>query len=458
MSSNFAISSVDVRLPLLGPQQLKLSTATGSQNRSTIVVGRNGSGKSTILRDVTMALRSYFATQKLKSRQGINSVSKIEIAADDHIAVINVNAKSSEFLEQRDRLRELGLAPSRLIALSFTPFDKFPPADETRDARGEWEPDPFYVYLGHKSEFRYSPRSRLMRSIDNLTHAKAGPEKGVRIVRAFLTLGYKPAVRLRYQLQPGSMSRVGPSRSPSTDPGKLELFLSYASNRSSRGELRYEIDFGTGRHVTEMPVGYDDIRSLARDNVVRLMSVTLERSNGEMVEMLDLSSGELNLLSGFLGLAAYLQDGSLILIDEPENSLHPQWQLDYASRLEDLLSQYSGCHYIVATHSPLIVSGMSRSTSSVLRLDQLPILVPGETVAAQSPDATLMNAFQVVTEGNSHIKQVVLELLTFLEMGNQQDGRALELAAYLQKHRPLIPETDAIGGLVDNVVTAVLSR
>lgn len=458
MARNFAISSITVSLPLLGPQQLTLSKATYSKNRSTIIVGRNGSGKSTILRDVTMALRSYFATQKLKSRQGINSVSKIEITADERSAVINVDADASEFLPQRDRLRDQGFAPSRLIALSFTPFDKFPPADETRDASGGWQPDPFYVYLGHKSEFRYSPRSRLLRSIDNLTHAKAGSEGSARIVQAFSTLGYRPAVRLRYQLQPGSINRMGSFRSPSTDPGQLDIFLAYASNRSTRGELRYEIDFGTGHHVTEMPVGYDEIRSLARDNVVRLMSVTLERSNGDTVEMLDLSSGELNLLSGFLGLAAYLKDGSLVLIDEPENSLHPQWQLDYASRLEELLSQYSGCHYVVATHSPLIVSGMSGATSSVLRLDQLPIAVPGETVAAQPPDVTLINAFQVVTEGNSHIKQVVLELLTFLEMGNQQDGRALELAAYLKKHRPSIPRADPIGGLVDNVVEAVLSR
>ncbi|PDS40293.1 hypothetical protein CO665_02420 [Rhizobium anhuiense] len=53
-----------------------------------------------------------------------------------------------------------------------------------------------------------------------------------------------------------------------------------------------------------------------RANAVKVSSIGLKhRYRGNPVELLELSPGELNLLSGFLGLASYIEDGCVVLID-----------------------------------------------------------------------------------------------------------------------------------------------
>ncbi len=57
-----------------------------------------------------------------------------------------------------------------------------------------------------------------------------------------------------------------------------------------------------------------------------------------------LSSGQLSLISTTFFIASYLRNGAVILIDEPENSLHPSWQRQYISNLKDLFPYYTRDH------------------------------------------------------------------------------------------------------------------
>lgn len=64
-----------------------------------------------------------------------------------------------------------------------------------------------------------------------------------------------------------------------------------------------------------------------------------------------LSAGEKQMLS-FLCYNAFYKDAT-IFIDEPELSLHPEWQ---RKLMPTLLSQNTGNQYMIATHSPMIYS------------------------------------------------------------------------------------------------------
>ena len=78
---------------------------------------------------------------------------------------------------------------------------------------------------------------------------------------------------------------------------------------------------------------------------------------GELINTIDsrlLSSGEQQMLS-FLCYNAFYQD-SVIFIDEPELSLHPDWQ---RRLFPNLMKQQSSNQFIVATHSPMIYSKYS---------------------------------------------------------------------------------------------------
>lgn len=71
------------------------------------------------------------------------------------------------------------------------------------------------------------------------------------------------------------------------------------------------------------------------------------------------SSGELYLLSCGLFLNKFLEDHQtnlpkVILIDEPENSLHPKWQKKYIEFLIGFMGYNDNTKVIIATHSPFI--------------------------------------------------------------------------------------------------------
>lgn len=81
--------------------------------------------------------------------------------------------------------------------------------------------------------------------------------------------------------------------------------------------------------------------------------------NRELFPISTMSSGELSLLIRFLDLYEYVEDNSIILIDEPETHLHPKWIREYIERIIDIIGE-KRCHVIIATHSPLIVSDVTK--------------------------------------------------------------------------------------------------
>lgn len=79
-------------------------------------------------------------------------------------------------------------------------------------------------------------------------------------------------------------------------------------------------------------------------------------SDNKKIDIDCLSSGEKNDFVMFYRLIFNTSVNGIVLIDEPEISLHIEWQEDYLDRLIDIC-QMNGLQAIVATHSPNIVNG-----------------------------------------------------------------------------------------------------
>jgi predicted ATP-binding protein involved in virulence len=82
--------------------------------------------------------------------------------------------------------------------------------------------------------------------------------------------------------------------------------------------------------------------------------ISLDTEDGRSLPLTSLSSGEQHELVLLYELLFRVSEGSLILLDEPELSLHTEWQ---AAFLDDLL-EIAGLRFldvIVATHSPQII-------------------------------------------------------------------------------------------------------
>lgn len=158
----------------------------------------------------------------------------------------------------------------------------------------------------------------------------------------------------------------------------------------------------------------------------------LPRESKDFVRIEQASSGELTLIASQIFALANIQEGSLILIDEPENSLHPQWQKDYVNSLGDLIARYSPT-VMIATHSPLIVSGV-RSSEDVV---QFHYAETGQTthsgLAVPSAEESLWEQFETITPESRYVSDHIVDLLESLDNKSKSFDEVIESLNEMEK-------------------------
>ena len=83
--------------------------------------------------------------------------------------------------------------------------------------------------------------------------------------------------------------------------------------------------------------------------------IVVKTDEGEPLLLSDLSSGEQEILVLFYKLI-FESDVNLLLIDEPEISLHIAWQKELMENLKSIVNLKKNIQVIIATHSPQIIS------------------------------------------------------------------------------------------------------
>lgn len=117
----------------------------------------------------------------------------------------------------------------------------------------------------------------------------------------------------------------------------LEPFVDLYQKMKTFREIINERNFGTKKHIEYTNSG-------------------IEYYNGKQkIRLESLSSGERNDFIMFFDMIFRTGEGSIILIDEPEISLHINWQEKYIDNIEKALADKK-CQVIISTHSPDIIS------------------------------------------------------------------------------------------------------
>ncbi|WES64624.1 AAA family ATPase [Microbacter sp. GSS18] len=316
-------------------------------------------------------------------------------------------------------------------------MDKFP-LPPREDLRGDSIHEGIYSYLGLRDRSgRASATAVALYALEALVEAtESTQQRRRRIAQVFKFLGYAPRVEHTYRWRYSSILRserglrdlldeeegavaarsvsVRLQRMVDRDESILDELQTIVDNlRSSHPtrEVRLTADFRSVG-TTELD-RFRDMQLLKRAGLVELSAVELEREDGGLkVDLREVSSGELSLVTAFLGLAAVIENDALVLIDEPEVSLHPEWQSQYLGLLTKVFSSYSGCHFVVATHSPLVVSDVSPDAANVASFDpKRQVAEPGADYAGDSVDEVLVRAFDVPGNNNLYLKQRLVEAL-----------------------------------------------
>jgi predicted ATP-binding protein involved in virulence len=111
----------------------------------------------------------------------------------------------------------------------------------------------------------------------------------------------------------------------------------------------------------DLAITIDQIKKEDKETVI-----LFRNEKGEQFSIDDISTGEKTLLSKVLYL--YLKEikNKVILIDEPELSLHPAWQ-NRVLKLYESFAIKNNCQIIIATHSPHIIGSAKNESIRVLQ-------------------------------------------------------------------------------------------
>jgi predicted ATPase len=133
------------------------------------------------------------------------------------------------------------------------------------------------------------------------------------------------------------------------------------------GERRYLVPFGLNSSFDDNRERYAELQQLtdSADENARILlraganryelGLMRQESQRSITIFGELSSGEQQLLTLALKLVAYAGDSTVILVDEPELSLHVSWQRAIPGMLE-IVGSRMGCSMVVATHSPVVIA------------------------------------------------------------------------------------------------------
>ena len=121
------------------------------------------------------------------------------------------------------------------------------------------------------------------------------------------------------------------------------------------------------------------------------------RKSGTHIDLMDLSSGERSYVFAVLALSFCFEAGSTVLFDEPENSLHPSWQVSIMRDMWEIMNAVAeGGRLVVATHSPLIASSSSNAGTFVRDMERHDEWQPSNLHGGSS-DTTLKQQFGLLS-------------------------------------------------------------
>ena len=224
------------------------------------------------------------------------------------------------------------------------------------------------------------------------------------------------------------------------DPWKLDEAASLLSRLALRG-------FGNGRQLLKYelleadPKVAEDREGLKVLTSLDLLSYPTLKvyKSGDEYTFDQSSSGESSLLCQMVGIMSDIEPNSLVLIDEPENSAHPNWQINYIGWLRKIFMQYPSCHFVISTHSHFMLTDLEPNSSDIVALEKKGGIVrdvsEGVNTFNWSVDDILYRVFHVRNTRNYVLESKMLELYRMVSGRSNEKQKLNELIGELSQYQ-----------------------
>jgi ABC-type glutathione transport system ATPase component len=253
-----------------------------------------------------------------------------------------------------------------------------------------------------------------------------------------------------------------PTKAGRFKEGDLSLREQCVSLLNSKQVIRLALDLddiesaGLSRNVSPAALGF----ALECGAVALDKSYSLTQS-GEQLSLSEFSSGQWHILSSLLFVSLAVEDDTLILIDEPENSLHPQWQREYLNLFAKAISSCDGVHVIVATHSPLVASSLPPDQAEVIKLGRTRFgnVVAQEVAAGPfgwTTDDILEKVFGLRSTRSQLFATEMDRALKLFAKGDRKNPALVRMVGELAEFAKSLPEDDVARSVISTLRSVIL--
>jgi predicted ATPase len=429
-------------------------------NYITLIIGPNGTGKSKILLAIIAILNSLDLLAKNPSKRysfGFNY--KLKFGNQGNIYNIDY-LNSNLIINGEDHSKSIDKVnlPSKLLVSAFSFNDKYP----LREQRGKVSNENYH-YLGLKSTtnaiFLSNPTKN---AISNLYEAIISGKDVKPLREAFTTLELKPELKLVYKpgkyykflqnneffenrnLSPGQfessftdffkkkkrknspeLKRIGNEKIERilSESKKTNVIIEYLREnirfltQLERKEIAYKpfLNFEQPETFEEFTKNILPFQLLSDLEIISFERFEIKKLTNNF-SFDDASSGEYHIILTYLNILSLLEDNSLVLLDEPEISLHPNWQIKYMDIFNKIFRDFPKTHFIIASHSHFLVSDLKSKNSTIIGIDidsqgSLKINKTPKNTYGWSAEQILLDVFKVATTRNYFLTKTITDVL-----------------------------------------------
>jgi len=193
------------------------------------------------------------------------------------------------------------------------------------------------------------------------------------------------------------------------------------------------------------------LSSLINKNILTIANISFYNENSSKeIKFDNLSSGQKSIFNLFFSISSAIEDNSLICVDEPEISLHPEWQAEFILKFQEIFYNNYGCHFIIATHSPQIVSGLNSENGFVVDLENN-ITYSSKEYSKKSADYQLAKIFNAPGYNNEYLIRIGLSLLTKLTQSIDFTAEDYNNLYLLNDAKKELPDNDVVYHLINQI-------
>lgn len=422
----------------------------------SLLIGKNGVGKSSLLREI---IDFFVDVRKPNPRKYTKQVELFSVSyvLGDNNYRIEKDEKSYRYYINDDIVDANQMEYPLIVASTMGMFDKFPVQNQNPNVRNSRYDVPYYKYVGPRaSNNLFTTKTNMMLQILSSLTDISSKSQLYKIGEILEFIGYDSKIVLKYQVKE-DVNSILQGKTKNLKSEAIEYLQLIKSSGMRTLKILPKSD--SLRRVKDMHL-YDICR-FRQEGFLTSFHCCFYK-NGQEIECNRLSSGEFNMLSIVFSVALSAEKQHLlVLLDEPEISQHPNWQIDIIDNLDKTLTDY-GCHFIIATHCHYLVSNLPLRRSNVLKIDEKEESVSVGVILSEtygwSAEEVLLKTFDMASDRSVYLAEMVGKLMTKIGQNDIAYDEAKKHVEFLERVAKYLSNVDPMKSIIETIAREFASQ